>query len=56
MTSIVIIIAVILIYLGGMGLVTKIMFLKVPLKLDGKLQPYINSIVLGGAYIYLLAH
>lgn len=49
----------IFIYLGAMGLISKIMFLKVPFKLDGKLQPYINTLILGvGLYILFntLAH
>jgi len=35
-----------MIYLGGMGLAAKMMFLKIPIRLDEKLHPYINTIVL----------
>lgn len=45
--------SIIFLYLGGMGLIAKLMFLKVPFRLDGKLQPYINTaVLLGGLYLF----
>lgn len=48
--------SVLFIYIGGMGLISKMTLLKLPVRPTGKLQPFINIIALGfGFYQFYLA-